>query len=621
MSSFHPNGNVASSERQDSLFPSLKLNLLLLVLGGAWSVHSHAQSMVHEVVVSASRTSQRIEDATSSTTLISREDIERSVSTDLPSLLQLIPGTEISQAGGTGTVSSIFLRGAESRHTLVLVDGVPINNLNFGTAPLENLSLSNIDHIEIVRGNVSSLYGSNAMGGVIQIFTKEMIGKNPSNLSYQVRNNGLTNAQAGTSIELSEDTRLTLQTQILKDAGFNSTNQSQFISSNPDRDGYSKKHFSTGLSKKIENGQINFTFADSHSNTEYDSQYGPSTQRDLSENTLRQSALSGHFSIASDIMVDALLSQSLNRLNANITAYPYFVDSNTDQANLGLVWTINDEQKITSGIENTKQSLLSDTQYKKNSRLNNAFRLGYLINANKHQAQLNIREDHYSDFGQAQTGLFSYAYKLNEALRFNATNSSGFMAPTFNDLYYPYGGNPTLRPEKLQSNEFGLSFKQTIHTLQITRFKNQYTDLIDNDSNYVRTNISKAQNIGVESIYSGNFKNRLINASYTQQNPINLNSNQQLNRRAKYLFSLSIFEKFNAYLLGTEVKHASSRLDGGNQKLNDYTLVNFSISKKIDQNWTSSLKLNNAFDRKYETIYGYNQLGRSLFFEMKWQDK
>ena len=621
MSTHYLNEKVAPSERPALLFSFLKRHLLLFVIASLWSLNASAQTAVQEVIVTASRTTQKIADAMNSTTLITREDIERSISADLPSLLQLIPGTEISQAGGTGTVSSIFLRGAESRHTLVLVDGVPINNLNFGTAPIENLSLSNIDHIEIVRGNVSSLYGSNALGGVIQIFTKEMVGKNPTALSLQVRNKGLMNAQAGTSLTLNEDTRLTLQTQILKDAGFNATNQTEFLSSNPDKDAYSKKHFSTGITKKIENGQLNFTFSDSHANTEYDSQYGPSTQRDLSENALRQSAFSGHFTIAPSLQIETLISQSLNRLNANVTAYPYYVESNTDQANLGLEWTITDEQKITSGIENTKQSLLSDTQYKKNNRLNNAFRLGYLINANKHQVQLNIREDHYSDFGQAQTGLFSYAYKINESLRINASNSTGFMAPTFNDLYYPYGGNPTLRPEKLESNEIGFSLKKNIHTLQVTRFKNLYTDLIDNDSNYVRTNISKAQNIGVESIYSANFKNRSINASYTQQNPINLNTNQQLYRRAKYISSFSILEKMDNYLFGTELKHSSSRLDGANQNLNDYTLINFSISKKINSNWTSSLKLNNAFDKKYETIYGYNQLGRSLFFEMKWQDK
>ena len=240
---------------------------------------------------------------------------------------------------------------------------------------------------------------------------------------------------------------------------------------------------------------------------------------------------------------------------------------------------------------------------------------------NNQQLQLNLREDHYSDFGQAQTGLVAYAFRPSENLRLNASSTNGFMAPTFNDLYYPYGGNPNLKPEKLQANEFGFSMKSGIHSLQVTRFKNLYSDLIDNDANYVRTNISKAQNIGVESIYTGNFLNRLVNASYTQQNPINLNTNQSLFRRAKYLFSASIFEKYGSYNFGAELKHASSRMDGLTHPLNEYTLMNLSISKTINTHWTSGVKLTNAFDKKYETVYGYNQMGRSLFFEMRWQDK
>jgi vitamin B12 transporter len=169
----------------------------------------------------------------------------------LPTLLQLTPGLEITQTGGQGTVASIFMRGAESRHTLVLVDGVPINNLNFGTAPIENLSLANIDHIEIVRGNVSSLYGSNALGGVIQIFTKEGTGKNSSNVTYQLSNKHMTNVQAGGTFVLSDDMQLTLQSQTLRYPGFNATNQREFTSSNPDQDAYSKKHFSTGVTKNL----------------------------------------------------------------------------------------------------------------------------------------------------------------------------------------------------------------------------------------------------------------------------------------------------------------------------------------------------------------------------------
>lgn len=614
---FLPQGLFRAPANRNSHLSKFFLPLIVCCAFSA----AYSQTSVPEFVVTASRTAQRVEDAMNSTTLIRREDIEKSLAADLPSLMQQVPGLEVVQTGGQGTVSSIFMRGAESRHTLVLVDGVPINNLNFGTAPIENLSLANIDHIEIVRGNVSSLYGSNALGGVIQIFTKEGTGKNSTSASYQLRDKNMSSLQAGTTLSLSEDTQLTLQSQTLRDAGINATNQKELTSTNPDQDGYSKKLFATGITKKFDRGQINLSFSDSHASSEYDSQYGPSNQRDISENALRQTSLNARLNPTNDIKIEALLSQSTNRLNAKVTAYPYFVNSSIDLANVGVEWSLGDHQKITSGLETTKQSLASDTQYKNNARTDNAYRLGYLIHSIQHQLQLNVRQDRYTDFGQSQTGLLAYAFKPNDVLRLNANLSNGFMAPTFNDLYYPYGGNPNLRPEKLTSNEFGFTLKNGLHSLQVTHFNNRYKDLIDNDSNYVRTNIASAQNIGTETIYSGNFKNRVVNASYTQQNPINLNTNQQLFRRAKYLLSASVSEKLDHFNLTAEIKNSSSRMDGVNHALGEYALMNLSVSKKIDQQWSTSAKVNNLFNKQYETIYGYNTFGRSLMLELKWQEK
>ena len=142
---------------------SLRLGALapvLSVLSLAVAASVHAQDAINNVVISASRTEQRIQDALPATTLITRADIDRAQAVDLPSLIRNVTGIEIVQNGGVGTVSSVFIRGAESRHTLVLVDGVPINNLNFSLGALEHIPLVNVERIEVVRGNVSSLYGS-----------------------------------------------------------------------------------------------------------------------------------------------------------------------------------------------------------------------------------------------------------------------------------------------------------------------------------------------------------------------------------------------------------------------------------------------------------------------------
>ena len=195
-------------------------------------------SLLPEVVVTANRTEQRVQDALPATTLITRSDIERAQTPDLPTLLRQVTGLEISQNGGPGTVSGAFIRGAESRHTLVLIDGVPVNNLNFGTAALENLPLADVDHIEIVRGNVSSLYGSAALGGVIQIFTREA-GRTPQgSVTAQAGSRGLAQVAASAGVRLDSGTRLHASVETLKDNGFNATWQEELPGTNPDRDGY-----------------------------------------------------------------------------------------------------------------------------------------------------------------------------------------------------------------------------------------------------------------------------------------------------------------------------------------------------------------------------------------------
>ena len=154
------------------LFVSTRAAALSLALAAASSC-AFAQPPLQEITVTSSRIEQRVQDALPATTLITRADIERAQTPDLPTLLRRVAGIEIAQNGGPGTVASAFIRGAESRHTLVLIDGVPVNNLNFSTAALEHLPLADVERIEIVRGNVSSLYGSAALGGVIQIFTRQ----------------------------------------------------------------------------------------------------------------------------------------------------------------------------------------------------------------------------------------------------------------------------------------------------------------------------------------------------------------------------------------------------------------------------------------------------------------
>jgi len=596
---------------------------VLSVLSLAVAASVHAQDAINNVVISASRTEQRIQDALSATTLITRADIDRAQAVDLPSLIRNVTGIEIVQNGGVGTVSSAFIRGAESRHTLVLVDGIPINNLNFSAAALEHIPLVNVERIEVVRGNVSSLYGSNALGGVIQIFTRDA-GTSPwTSLTAQVGSRGLADVSGSTGVKKESGLALSASAQTLHYKGFNAINQKELPGTNPDRDGYSRRVLSAGVSQDLSQlGRIGLKLSESKGVTEYDSQFGPATQTDKSNFALTNASLYGQFKLASDLQLDANMGQTSDSLDASVTAYPYRIKSSSQNSSLGLTWRALQGHIVTAGYETTTQRLDSDTVYKKTERTLNASRLGYLINQGDHLLQINLRQDDYSDFGMATTGLFGYGYRLTPTVRVRANTSTGFMAPTFNDLYYPYGGNPALRPEHLRSNEIAAQYASGAHDLRVTYFDNQFTDLIGNNSSYVRTNIAKAQNKGVELIYIGKFANSTINAGFTSQDPLNSITQKQLDRRAKILANFGLNQDLGAWSVGAQTRYSSERPDAAQTKtLGAYFVSDLTASYQ----WSRDLKLigriNNVFDRKFETAYGYNQVRRGVFAGLNWQMK
>ena len=596
---------------------------VLSVLSLAVAASVHAQDALNNVVISASRTEQRIQDALPATTLITRADIDRAQAVDLPSLIRNVTGIEIVQNGGAGTVSSAFIRGAESRHTLVLVDGIPINNLNFSSAAIEHIPLVNVERIEVVRGNVSSLYGSNALGGVIQIFTRDA-GTSPwTSLTAQVGSRGLVDVSGSTGVKKESGLALTASAQTLHSQGFNAINQKELSGTNPDRDGYSRRVLSAGVSQDLSQlGRIGLKLSESKGVTEYDSQFGPATQTDKSNFTLTNASLYGQFKLALDLQLDANMGQTSDSLDASVTAYPYRIKSSSQNSSLGLTWRALQGHIVTAGYETTTQRLDSNTVYKKTERTLNASRLGYLIDQGDHQLQINLRQDDYSDFGMATTGLFGYGYRLTPTLRVSANTSTGFMAPTFNDLYYPYGGNPNLRPEHLRSNEIAAQYASGAHDLRVTYFDNQFTDLIGNNSSYVRTNIAKAQNKGVELIYIGKFASSTINAGITSQDPLNSITQKQLDRRAKILANFGLNQDLGAWSVGAQTRYSSERPDAAQTKtLGAYFVSDLTASYQWSRDLKLNGRINNVFDRKFETAYGYNQVRRGVFAGLNWQMK
>jgi vitamin B12 transporter len=602
------------------LVPRAGLPLALALVASAAGAQT---TTLREVVVTPSRAEQQVPDALPATTVITRQEIEQAQTPDLPTLLRRVPGLELTQTGEPGSVATVFLRGAEARHTLVLVDGVPINNLNFGLAAIEHLPLADVERVEIVRGNVSSLYGSAAIGGVIQIFTRQPTTTPTASVTAQAGSRGLVDVSATGSMKTAGGTGLRATVEGLRDGGFNATKQNELPGTNPDRDGYRRREASLAVTQDLGAHQLGLKLREARGTIEYDSQFGPPTQRDASNFVEQTAVLDGHFRVTPALRVDAALTHAQDKLDANETAFPYFVTSRSEGAQLGTEWQAAPGQRVTAGLEQQRQHIASDTQYDRDSRTVGSARVGYVLDRGKHQLQLNARRDHYSDFGDANTWLAAYGYQLTDRLRASASASTGFRAPSFNDLFYPFGiGNPDLRPEHVRSAELGLQYVLGEQEFRATWFQNRYRDLIGFDSAFHSINVGNARNRGLELAYTGRWWGYGVRAGLTAQDPRDLDTGARLVRRARVFGNLAVDRERGAWQWGGNLRFSGDRADlasGTPKTLGGYALLDLTAAYKVSPRLKVFGRIENMFNRDVETVYGYRQPGRGVFVGVTWQ--
>jgi vitamin B12 transporter len=580
---------------------------------------------LREIVVSPGRTEQRVQDALPATTLITRQQIEQAQTPDLPTLLRRVAGLELAQTGGQGSVAGVFLRGAEPRHTLVLVDGVAINNLNFGLAAIEHLPLADVERIEVVRGNVSSLYGSAAIGGVIQIFTRQPTGTPLASVTAQAGSRGLVDVSATGAVKLASGTGLRATVEGLRDGGFNAIRQEAIPGTNPDRDGYRRRSASVGITQDIGAHSVGLKLREARGTIEYDSEFGPPTQRDASRFVEQVAVLDGRLHVSPTLRVDAALTHSADKLDANETAFPFFVHSRSEGGQLGAEWTAAPGHRVTAGLERTRQHIVSDTAYDRDRRTVDSARVGYVLDHGKHQLQLNARHDRYSDFGSANTWLAAYAYQLSDAWRANVSASTGFNAPTFNDLFFPFGiGNPDLRPERVRSAEVGLQYAVPNQEVRATLFQNRYHDLIGFDSAFHSINVGRARNRGLELTYAGRLLDYGMNAGLTAQDPRDLDTDARLVRRARVFGHLAVTRGLGPWQWGGNLRVSGNRADrsqGTPRVLGGYGVLDLTTSYTVSPQLKVFGRIENVFDRAYETAFGYRQAPRGVFVGLTWQPR
>lgn len=571
------------------------------------------------VVVSATRTEQRARDAIPHTTVITAREIRDAGAADLLSLLRREAGFEFSQNGGIGTASGTFLRGAATNQVLVLVDGVRVASLTTGAAQLDQLMLDQIERVEIVRGNVSSLYGSGAIGGVIQILTRS--GRGAPHASGEVSAGGENTARLrlGFSGEHGA-TRFSINASGFRTGGFSAIRTDVVPNANPDRDGYRNASLSASLAHRFAPGhEAGLRLFSSDGRVEFDNAFGAAIDRHQGSTGVGSALLYTHNQLASRWLSRLSLSEGRDRFdnftNDNAT-------SRTRTRNTELRWQ-NDlllapEHTVTLGLEHLRQAVSSTTAYVRTGRDVDALAAGYIGRFGRHGVQLNLRDERYSDFGRTRTHFAGYGLDLTSDWRAIASTSRAFRAPTFNELFFPGFGNPALRPERSRSAEIGLQYASGPHLARAVAFRARIADLINP---FPIVNVNEAEISGLELSYRGVLWGAEVKASLTLQDPVQKTAAGEtpLIRRAKSFGGLAIGKSWGPWRAALELAASGRRFDNHisafpvqRVELGGYEVFNALAEYRFSKGTSAYVRLDNVFDRDYSLAHGYHTQGRRL---------
>ncbi len=615
---------------------ALAAALAQVALAGDNSTNNTADSTLDTVLVTATRTEETTAKTLAPVTVYTKEDIEQFQANSVPELLQRIPSVSFSNAGGPGSVSSMYLRGTNPSHTLFLIDGQRINSAMSGSNPLESLDINQIERIEIVRGPRSSLYGADAIGGVIQIFTKQgsEAGVHPR-ISYGFGKNGTQ--QTTVSVNGAKDGfRGSASASYYDTNGIDSLIDDS--GTNFDRDAYRNASTSASIGYRFDNGtDLSLSHYKSNSENEYDNGFLPSTQP-YTRSGLETTSFKWEQPVISELWKSTVqLGETKNNSedfdDLNKSTFSKF-NTRRESASWQNDFTFQTgavSHVFTGGVdyyndEITSTSILTDANGKRvKERDNLGTFMQEQMDIGKHQLVLGLRNDDNEQYNNNATGNVSYGYALRDDLRVVASYGTAFKAPTFNDLFWPVtpwsAGNPNLKPEKSVNYEIGLKGTPAFGTWAVNVFENNIDDLIEwaevppGSWFYTPSNVDKAEIQGVEFELTTAIQewNVAFNASYidARYDGKGADHSNVLINRPRQNMNLDISRNFGAYEFGTELIAQSKRYSDRSNTIDEggYGLVNLRAAYNISKEVKLQLKLTNVLDKQYQLNDRYNTEG------------
>lgn len=615
--------------RMTAHIAAFSASTLALAMAAAFPVAAQTSAnALTPVVVTATRQEARANEVLSDVTVINRETIERVGQGTIVDLLNRQPGMQTVQLGGPGTTTDFQLRGSRSDQVKILIDGVPINSMDTKGSPLRTIPLDEVERIEILRGTASALYGADAIGGVIQIFTR----KPKSGLSGDVYVGAGSNNTQRTSASLS------FGSEMLSGRIYGSDYYSRGISSvrnarnfDADRDSYSTHGVGGSLSFRPAAGhEVTFSGMANSGTLHADSTSGAGTYDS------RTDFYNSVWSIASRNKFTDSWTSTL-RYGVNVQDDVSFTSATAAgrsplrTENAQITWQ--NDIKLPIGtllalVEQQEQKAAPVSRFPRNNEATlQSAQLGWNARVGKHSWQLGGRYDEHSNFGSKGTYSTAYGYQLSEQWRANVGASSGFRAPTMYQLFATLPGslqpNPDLQPETAQNRELSVIWEKGSHTASATYYRNSVSNLIDYSSaSQMYRNISQARLEGWTLSYQGRLNDWTLSAALDLLDAENTQTKKDLSRRTKERLSLAVDYDWGVLKTGAELVAVGRRYDRDDETrpLGGYTLLNLTSRYVVNKNLSLDARVDNLTDKQYSnamttsaTPVFYNTLGRTLF--------
>ncbi|MCG5532660.1 TonB-dependent receptor [Halorhodospira sp. 9621] len=572
------------------------------------------------LVVTPTRMAQTVDESLSSVSVIDRDEIDRQQPRQVSDLLQGRAGTGLTSNGPFGKTTNLSMRGTNSDHTLLLVDGVPMNSATFGGAAWQYLPPAEIDRIEVVRGPRTSVYGADAIGGVVQVFTREGEEGPPrfrafggaGSFNTQEFGVGVSGGTAASRYALSASHYETDGINVQDGAG------------DKDPDGFENTSFSGRFSHRLPGGAELFaTGFRSKGQSEFD---GATGQEDWTDHVFQ--ALRG--GVRGDLT---------DRWFSELAVSQAKDEQDTFDSSGGESWHYTERHEVSwrnelywgaghvwaFGGDWREEEVDTSSDYDETSRYNAGAYTQLELDLGRHDLGSSLRYDDNEAYGDNVTGQVAWGFDATDRLRLRSSYGTAFKAPTFNELYSPFPswvGNPDLTPEESVSAEVGARWQGRRVYVDTLVFQTEIDDLIaarevapGQDQPF---NVDEARIRGAELEAGAHWQEWQISGAFTYLDHEDRDTGNELPRRPNESARLDIDRQLGDFSVGaTALARGRSYDDRPNDtRLSGYGLLNLRTSYAITPEWTLRGTLENALDKDYETADGYNQPGRAVYVSL-----